>query len=192
MAYHNIAGTYRDTGRIQLALKNFQKAIELNPNFIFTYRSLADLYWRLGQYDKCRENLLQILRIDPMDEMPVRLCKSRTRNTAHGKFRSLRSFLREKSSPGVWHRSSIPRHAQYGSYTNTPGIKTTPGASICTLLIPAFLALFSSKANRQKSFQNLFSKPLAFPGILYPPGFHPPGLWGIPGYWTVEHKRLPK
>jgi len=67
VAYHNIAGTYRDTGRIQLALKNFQKAIELNPNFIFSYRSLADLYWRLGQWGKCKENLLQILRIDPTD-----------------------------------------------------------------------------------------------------------------------------
>ena len=68
MAYHNIAGTYRDTGRIPSALENFQKAIELNGNFIFSYRSLADLYWRLGQYEQCRENLLQILRIDPTDE----------------------------------------------------------------------------------------------------------------------------
>ena len=65
VAYHNIAGTYRDTGHIQLALENFHKAIELNPNFIFIYRSLADLYWRLGQWEKCKENLLQILRMDP-------------------------------------------------------------------------------------------------------------------------------
>ena len=50
VAYHNIAGTYRDTGHIDLALENFQKAIKLNPDFIFTYRSLADLYWRLGQW----------------------------------------------------------------------------------------------------------------------------------------------
>jgi protein O-mannosyl-transferase len=67
VAYHNVAGTYRDTGRIQLALKNFQKAVTLNPDFIFSYRSLADLYCRLGQYAQCRENLLQILRIDPHD-----------------------------------------------------------------------------------------------------------------------------
>ena len=68
VAYHNIAGTYRDTGHIDLALANFHKAIELNPNFIFSYRSLADLYWRLGQWKECRDNLLQILRMDPMDE----------------------------------------------------------------------------------------------------------------------------
>ena len=68
VAYHDIAGTYRDTGHIQLALENFQKAIKLNPNFIFTYRSLASLYWQLGQWEQCRTSLLQILRIDPMDE----------------------------------------------------------------------------------------------------------------------------
>jgi len=67
VAYHNIAGIYRDTGRIALALENFQKAVALNPGFIFSYRSLADLYWKLGQYKQCRDNLLQVLRIDPTD-----------------------------------------------------------------------------------------------------------------------------
>ncbi len=67
VAYHNIAGTYRDTGQVQLALGNFHKAIGLNPNFIFTYRSLANLYWQLGQWEKCKENLLQLLRMDPTD-----------------------------------------------------------------------------------------------------------------------------
>ncbi len=68
VAYHNIAGSYRDTGHVDLALTNFQKAIALNPNFIFTYRSLADLYWRLGDWVDCKESLLRILRIDPTDE----------------------------------------------------------------------------------------------------------------------------
>jgi len=68
VAYHNIAGIYRDTSRIQLALDNFHKAIKLNPNFIFSYRSLADLNWRIGQYQECAQDLQQILRIDPMDE----------------------------------------------------------------------------------------------------------------------------
>jgi len=68
VAYHNIAGTYRDTGHVDLALENFHKALELNPNFIFSYRSLADLYWRLGDWKDCRENLLQMLRMDPYDQ----------------------------------------------------------------------------------------------------------------------------
>lgn len=67
VAYHNIAGTQRDTGRIDKALVNFNKAIQLNPDFIFSYRSLAELYWRLERWPECREALLQILRIDPSD-----------------------------------------------------------------------------------------------------------------------------
>ena len=31
VAYHNIAGTYRDTGHIDLALENFQKPLSLIP-----------------------------------------------------------------------------------------------------------------------------------------------------------------
>ena len=67
VAYHNLAGTLRDTGRIKEAIDNFQKALKLNPNFLFSYKSLAQLYLQLGDYKNCRENLLQFLRMDPYD-----------------------------------------------------------------------------------------------------------------------------
>ncbi|MBI4310051.1 MAG: tetratricopeptide repeat protein [Candidatus Omnitrophica bacterium] len=68
VAYHNIAGTYRDTGRLALAEANFKKAITLNPKFIFSYRSLAELYWRLGDFAQAKKYLITLVNFDPQDQ----------------------------------------------------------------------------------------------------------------------------
>ncbi len=68
VAYHNLGGTLRDTGHIPEALAAFQTAIQLDHKFIFSYRALADLYWRLGQWDNCRRALEIIAQLDPSDE----------------------------------------------------------------------------------------------------------------------------
>ena len=57
VSYHNIAGTYRDTGRTELAVENFKKALKLNPSFIFSYRSLAKLYLDQKDYANARATL---------------------------------------------------------------------------------------------------------------------------------------
>ena len=68
VGYHNIAGVYRDTGRLQLAEANFKKAIELNRQFIFSYRSLADLYFHLKNYTESKKYLEVLVRYDPEDQ----------------------------------------------------------------------------------------------------------------------------
>lgn len=67
VAYHNIAGTFRDTGRLQLAEEYFKKAIALDPKFIFSYRSLAELYYRMGNYLESKKYLEVLVNFDPSD-----------------------------------------------------------------------------------------------------------------------------
>ncbi len=69
VAYHNIGGIYRDTGRKDLALASFQKTITLNPDFIFSYQALADLYMERKLWPEYKECVLQVLRIDPTNQL---------------------------------------------------------------------------------------------------------------------------
>ena len=68
VAYHNVAGTYRDTSRMALAEETFKKAISLNPKFIFSYRSLADIYFRTKNYAEAKKYVLVLIDFDPGDQ----------------------------------------------------------------------------------------------------------------------------
>lgn len=68
VAYHNLAGTYRDTGRRELAKETFRKALALDPKFMFSYRSLAQMYLEEEDYRSARIYLHQTL---PMEDNPV-------------------------------------------------------------------------------------------------------------------------
>lgn len=68
VAYHNIGGALRDTGYYDEAIANFKKAIELNGKFIFSYKSLAELYWRLKNYPESYHYLVAAYNYDPTDQ----------------------------------------------------------------------------------------------------------------------------
>ena len=50
------------------ALADYTKAIELDPKFIFAYRSLADLYWREKRYVESKQYIEVLVRFDPDDQ----------------------------------------------------------------------------------------------------------------------------
>lgn len=57
-AYHNMANAYGALGNLKEAEKFFLKALEVDPNFIFSAQSLVNLYQQTGQKEKL-ESLLK-------------------------------------------------------------------------------------------------------------------------------------
>jgi hypothetical protein len=62
----NLGEAYRDQGLYTLAEGQFQKVIELNPDFAVGYGGLASLYIRnMGQFDKALPLLNKAVELDP-------------------------------------------------------------------------------------------------------------------------------
>ncbi len=51
VAIHNLANNYRNTGRFEEAISTYRRAIELDPDFIFSYQQLLKLYLALAEHN---------------------------------------------------------------------------------------------------------------------------------------------
>ena len=63
--HNNLGDVYGRNGDKQAALKEFQRAIELKPNYGDAYHNLANTYAELGQPDKAVENYQNALKYNP-------------------------------------------------------------------------------------------------------------------------------
>lgn len=63
--YRLLASTYRQVGRYDEALVTYKKALQLNPNDIFTHLGLASVYVSLGRMEEARAEAKEVLRIHP-------------------------------------------------------------------------------------------------------------------------------
>lgn len=53
--HHNLGNTYKQLARYKEAEKEYKKALEIDPNFSFSYYALADLYQITGEGEKLKE-----------------------------------------------------------------------------------------------------------------------------------------
>ncbi|MBI4039046.1 tetratricopeptide repeat protein, partial [Candidatus Daviesbacteria bacterium] len=63
--HNNLGDVYGRLGDKQTALREFQKAIELKPNYGDAYHNLGNTYRELGQADKALENYQKALEFNP-------------------------------------------------------------------------------------------------------------------------------
>ncbi len=63
--YNNLAMTYADRGQEQLALAEYQKAIELDNSYPEIHNNLANTYAYLKEWDKAKASYKQALELDP-------------------------------------------------------------------------------------------------------------------------------
>ncbi len=64
-AHNNLGDVYGRLGDKQAALREFQRAIELKPNYGDAYHNLANTYMELNQPDKALENYQNALKFNP-------------------------------------------------------------------------------------------------------------------------------
>lgn len=63
--HNNLGDVYGRNGDKQAALREFQKAIEIKPNYADAYHNLANTYREIGQMDKALENYQKASRYNP-------------------------------------------------------------------------------------------------------------------------------
>lgn len=63
--HNNLGDVYGRQGNKLAALKEFQRAIELKPNYGDAYHNLANTYMELGEVDKALENYQNALKYNP-------------------------------------------------------------------------------------------------------------------------------
>ena len=57
--------TYMFTGRYEEAIANFKKALNLAPNDMLTYATIAVAYIEAGREDEARAAVAEVIRINP-------------------------------------------------------------------------------------------------------------------------------
>lgn len=60
-----LGNIYFDQEQYDAALKYYQKAIELNPNYVVAYYNVANIYYNQGNYSAAKNYLNKIVLIDP-------------------------------------------------------------------------------------------------------------------------------
>ena len=63
--YSNRGIDYRKEGKLDLAIKDFDKAIELNPEFAEAYNNLGNVYDDKGDFDKAIVNFNTAIKFKP-------------------------------------------------------------------------------------------------------------------------------
>ncbi len=63
--HNNLGDVYARQGDMQKAIEEFQKAIEINPNYADAYHNLANTYQQIGELDLAKENYEKALSINP-------------------------------------------------------------------------------------------------------------------------------
>lgn len=64
MAYNNVGDIQSKRGQTQEALKNFQQAVQIKPNFAIGYGNIATCYLRLGQNQRALEYASQAIQLN--------------------------------------------------------------------------------------------------------------------------------
>jgi len=64
-ALRNLAGCYRNVGRYEEAITLFKKALQKNPDDIFSHINLAQTYIKLGREEEARAEAKEVIRINP-------------------------------------------------------------------------------------------------------------------------------
>ena len=63
--YYNLGNIFRDTGKPEEAIKQYHKAIAVDPNFTFAYQNLAVVYVNQGKFNEAAEVLEKLKIIKP-------------------------------------------------------------------------------------------------------------------------------
>ncbi len=69
-AYNNRGNIYNDKGEHDLAIADFDKAIEINPKSALAYNGRGISNTNMGNYDKAIVNFDEAIRLDPREENP--------------------------------------------------------------------------------------------------------------------------
>lgn len=65
LAYTNQGTTYSKKGKYNEAIKEYDKAIELNPRYKIAYYNRSVAYTKTGQYDRAINDCNKVLQLDP-------------------------------------------------------------------------------------------------------------------------------
>jgi len=66
--YMILGRCYRDKNAIEAAIKEFEKAVELDKQSILAHKELSDLYIQEGQTNRAIDILKKLLNLDPLDD----------------------------------------------------------------------------------------------------------------------------
>ncbi len=66
--YMILGRCYRDKNAIEAAIKEFEKAVELDKQSILAHKELSDLYIQEGQTNRAIDILQKLLNLDPLDD----------------------------------------------------------------------------------------------------------------------------
>jgi len=77
--YYNIARRYKYWGKYKMAKKLYEKHILLNPDempeLLYSHRGLMDCYFEMEKFDRVREEIKIVLKLDPYDKRAKRYLK---------------------------------------------------------------------------------------------------------------------
>ena len=62
--------SYADRGKLNEAIAEYTKAIELKPNFVEAYNNRASVYTEMGEYDKAITDCTKAIELDPQSTIP--------------------------------------------------------------------------------------------------------------------------
>ena len=65
IAYNNRGNAYTAKGAYDLAIKDYDRAVELNPNYAKAFNNRAVVYEKTGELDKAIEDFGQAAKVDP-------------------------------------------------------------------------------------------------------------------------------
>lgn len=65
--YYNLAKYYQDSGKLEEAMKEYQKAMAIVPNSTFPFIGIGSVYMKMGNLDLAEENLKKALMIQPRE-----------------------------------------------------------------------------------------------------------------------------
>jgi adenylate cyclase len=65
VTYRRLAGSYLAVGRYEEAITTYKKALQKNPDDIFTHLGLAATYIKLGREEEARAEAKEVIRIHP-------------------------------------------------------------------------------------------------------------------------------
>jgi tetratricopeptide (TPR) repeat protein len=65
MAFYNLGEAYIKNKELDNAIRSYQAAIKINPNFAEAYNNLSVAYWANGELQKAIQSALRALEIKP-------------------------------------------------------------------------------------------------------------------------------
>jgi len=65
VTYRQLASSYRAVGRYEEAITEYKKALQQNPDDIFTHIEMAITYVKLGREEQARAAAKEVIRIHP-------------------------------------------------------------------------------------------------------------------------------